>query len=119
MRVIRWAASLITSPVRWNSWFATLRAVERTLSRFIRTTSEMKLFPPGSAASTCSTSEANSGLSTAAKATSSAPAARQISRSQSASITGGGGCAARARTFCTVGWLAIFGGRAGRESIWV
>lgn len=38
---MRWAASFMISPLRWNSWLATLRADERTLSRFIRTTSEM------------------------------------------------------------------------------
>jgi hypothetical protein len=38
---MRWAASFSSSPLQWNSWLATLRAVERTLSRFIFTTSEM------------------------------------------------------------------------------
>ena len=110
-RVIRWAASLMISPVRWNSWLATLRAGERTLSRFIFTTSEMKLRVPGMAFSTCSRSEARSGLSTVANATSSAPASRQIRRNHSASMMPGFSCGARDRTARTVGWLAIRGGR--------
>lgn len=60
---------------------------------------------PDKACCTCGTSEVRSGLSTVANATSSAPAAKQIDVSHSASITSirGGRSAQSASTFRTVG----------------
>jgi hypothetical protein len=108
------AAWLACSSVWWNSWLATLRAGERQLSRFIRNAIAIRVRVPGSADCACSRSPARSGWSRLTAAASSAPAARQSSRSQAASITAGGRAtspaARRASRARTDGCAASFAG---------
>ena len=76
------AMSLTSSPVWWNSRFATERAGERIGSRFIRTTKLTSARARGKARRMSSRWSSSSGRSSETKPTSSAPASRAIDRSR-------------------------------------